>query len=203
MSDLPKGVLELKCPQCGANMNYDPVKGLVTCDYCGYRLVLPQDSKAQMDKAQGIRPKTLTEQMAEKTKEEQEKRRREEEEAEKAMAQKDGESRASDRAARFAGSFARGLLNGGIGWHLRRTLRYILTFLIFLVSGAASFFACKYVPGWIGQDPAPYHTDLLIVGTVLAVVGIFCLRISYKKAKSIPLGLGAGLLLAYFLKLWI
>jgi uncharacterized Zn finger protein (UPF0148 family) len=199
MSDLPKGVLELKCPQCGANMNYDPVKGLVTCDYCGYRLVLPEENKEQMDKAQGIQPKTLTEQMAEKTKEEQEKHRREEEEAQKAMEQ----NGKSSRDAYDFGRFLMGMFTGGFGWHLRRFVRYVITFLICAVSAAAGFFVCKYLPVWTGADLASYNGYLLIVGAVLEIVGIFCLRISYKKAKSIPLGLGIGLLLAYFLKLWL
>ena len=152
-----------------------------------------------MDKAQGIQPKTLTEQMAEKTKEEQEKHRREEEEAQKAMEQ----NGKSSRDAYDFGRFLMGMFTGGFGWHLRRFVRYVITFLICAVSAAAGFFVCKYLPVWTGADLASYNGYLLIVGAVLAIVGIFCLRISYKKAKSIPLGLGIGLLLAYFLKLWL
>lgn len=165
-------IIDLTCPHCGAAMRPDASLSSAHCEFCGHTLLFSEkEQKALRNRRENPPkpvPQTETERYRQKLAEEK----------------KNNPPSAGSADDEGIGQFLMRLF--GLRFRFRRLLSVLL--LVAVTAASAALALPLYREAFL--------TYYLIAGVLLTAAGAFCVWISFRVYRTVPLGLGIGILLA-------
>ena len=169
-------MIDLSCPKCGAAMKPDTNNVYALCEYCGHGVLLPETTRMRLREQQeearrDAEPQTQTQRYQKQLEKEKENRPPQDDTADENL---------GTALLRLFG--------------LPFRLRYFFSFLLLIAAGVCSFL----VANRLFTDE--YRQFYLIAGIAATAVGAVCMWLSYRVYRSVPLGVGLGLLLSLLMQ---
>ena len=166
-------IIDLSCPKCGGGMHADAGHTSATCEFCGHTVLFSEPQRQVLQARRDVpkKPETQTDRY----------RAQLAEEKKNAPPPQDADDEGLGRVL---------FRLFGFSWRLRQ----MLSFIVLLLTAAATVLLANRLYN------AELQTYYLIAGIAATVTGAFCLWVSYRFYRSVPLGVGLGILLSLIIQ---
>ncbi len=167
-------IIDLTCPKCGGSMHADALLSSAKCEFCGHSMLFSEPQRQALQRRRQAPQKPLT-----KTDEYRQMLSEEKETNPPSSGNADDEGLGRVLFRLF-----------GFSWRLRQ----LFSLLTLIATAVATV--------WIANllYSAEFKTFYLIAGITATVTGAFCLWVSYRFYRSVPLGVGLGILVSLLMQ---